>query len=499
GNGQRKLSVIPPEAEGYTAKALKTQSGGGKTTLYIMPLQETLDTSPLPPDSQHFSKMSKMTCYQCNEVMPLQMLAVHIKSCSGKSASDETDAEEEEVVFPICSKNVSEQDIDVHAGLCGERTEDVLHHLSKQVNKNMEFKLCVDREGLPDRGILQWQRKKSSSPAGTLKVVYIGEAGVDTGAMKREFLTDMISGIENRFFEGAETQGKNPKYSLTDLDNENFRTVGEIMAVSIAQGGPAPAFLKEWCNRFLCHGEIDLGSLSKKDVTDRESSFLITRVTDAQSLMLLADDISDCGYTSHIKPETKKSIIRAIILHSTTRLIPMLQQLRKGMELYGLVKQMEMYPDACHPLFVPGNIVMPDADFIMMSCEAQFSERGTSRERSERRILNFLQDFCQETETSGVRIDPGNEAEAVGIKDVLQWLTGQSHIPILPDEKRHFKIICDFDHNCSERFGNHSICYPIVSACTKTVTFPVQHLSTYAEFVRLMREAIRYGGGFHRV
>uniref|UniRef100_A0A3B3CM35 HECT domain-containing protein n=1 Tax=Oryzias melastigma TaxID=30732 RepID=A0A3B3CM35_ORYME len=444
----RKLSVIPPEAEGYTAKALKTQSGGGKTTLYIMPLQETLDTSPLPPDSQHFSKMSKMTCYQCNEVMPLQMLAVHIKTCSGKSASDETDAEEEE--------NVSEQDIDV--------TEDVLHHLSKQVNKNMEFKLCVDREGLPDRGILQWQRKKSSSPAGTLKVVYIGEAGVDTGAMKREFLTDMISGIENRFFEGAETQGKNPKYSLTDLDNENFRTVGEIMAVSIAQGGPAPAFLKEWCNRFLCHGEIDLGSLSKKDVTDRESSFLITRV----------------------------SIQHAIILHSTTRLIPMLQQLRKGMELYGLVKQMEMYPDACHPLFVPGNIVMPDADFIMMSCEAQFSERGTSRERSERRILNFLQDFCE-------RIDPGNEAEAVGIKDVLQWLTGQSHIPILPDEKRHFKIICDFDHNCSERFGNHSICYPIVSACTKTVTFPVQHLSTYAEFVRLMREAIRYGGGFHRV
>lgn len=48
---------------------------------------------------------------------------------------------------------------------------------------------------------------------------------------------------------------------------------------------------------------------------------------------------------------------RAIVLHSTTRLIPMLQQLRKGMELYGLVDQMAANPEACHPLFAPGKII----------------------------------------------------------------------------------------------------------------------------------------------
>lgn len=47
---------------------------------------------------------------------------------------------------------------------------------------------------------------------------------------------------------------------------------------------------------------------------------------------------------------------RAIVLHSTTRVIPMLQQLRKGMELYGLVDQMASNPAACHSLFVPGKI-----------------------------------------------------------------------------------------------------------------------------------------------
>lgn len=132
------------------------------------------------------------------------------------------------------------------------------------------------------------------------------------------------------------------------------------MAVSLTQGGPPPAFLREWCYNFLCTGEVDLNSLSQEDVTDLESCLLISRVensADAESLMLLADEIVSCGYTRQIKLDSKENIIRAIVLHSTTRLIPMLQQLRKGMELYGLVNQMATNPEACHPLFVPGKII----------------------------------------------------------------------------------------------------------------------------------------------
>lgn len=82
---------------------------------------------------------------------------------------------------------------------------------------------------------------------------------------------------------------------------------------------------------------------------------------------------------------------------------------------------------------------------------------------------------------------------------VLQWMTGQSHIPILPDKKRQFKITCNFDHECRERLGDHLVCYPTVSAYTQTVTFPVQHHSTYTEFRRIMGEAVQYDRGFHRV
>ena len=39
-----------------------------------------------------------------------------------------------------------------------------------------------------ERGRLQWQRQKKSSPASQLKVNFLGEAGVDTGALRKEFL-----------------------------------------------------------------------------------------------------------------------------------------------------------------------------------------------------------------------------------------------------------------------------------------------------------------------
>lgn len=68
-------------------------------------------------------------------------------------------------------------------------TEDILLFLEQQVDTTTQLKLCVDREELVDRAFLQWRRKKMATPASTLKVVYIGEAGIDTGALRKEFLT----------------------------------------------------------------------------------------------------------------------------------------------------------------------------------------------------------------------------------------------------------------------------------------------------------------------
>ncbi|GAA6101370.1 uncharacterized protein LOC113070648, partial [Tachysurus ichikawai] len=81
GGGHRKLTVIPPDPDRYNGQQLKTVSSNGKCTMYVVPLQEQIDTTPLPPDAREFEKMPKTQCTLCSQMVPLQCLPVHIKHC----------------------------------------------------------------------------------------------------------------------------------------------------------------------------------------------------------------------------------------------------------------------------------------------------------------------------------------------------------------------------------------------------------------------------------
>lgn len=94
GGGQRRLAVIPPDLNGYTGQQLKAVSGNGKYTMYIAPLQEELDTVPLPPEAKEFEKMPKAQCTTCKKMVPLQILPGHIKECK-KQLVDLCDSAEE--------------------------------------------------------------------------------------------------------------------------------------------------------------------------------------------------------------------------------------------------------------------------------------------------------------------------------------------------------------------------------------------------------------------
>ena len=95
GNGRRHLSVVPPESEGYTGSKIRSASGGGKTMLYIVPLQEEFDLVPLPHDVPEFSLMPKAECKSCFNVTPLQLLALHVKQCNAPKSDTLSDFEPE--------------------------------------------------------------------------------------------------------------------------------------------------------------------------------------------------------------------------------------------------------------------------------------------------------------------------------------------------------------------------------------------------------------------
>lgn len=315
----------------------------------------------------------------------------------------------------------------------------------------------------------------------------------------------MIRGIERQLFEGDCRQGKNPKYSITNYQDNNFKTCGEIFSTSLAQGGPAPNFIQKWCYHFLCHGELPKDGLSW-EVTDMEIKNLIQEVEMANEdeLVELSGQLVACGYTGPINIEKKEAITAAVTLHAMVRLIPMLNQIREGLRLYGLNNVLAQHPHICEQLFVPGHLKDVDSDFLVSALSPNFSEEGTSRRQQEMRVINFLQDFLQKLEdgedvqNEGCPLEAVPDKKCLSVKLFLQWVTGQAHVPLTESERELFKIIVNFEHDCESLYGHHTVCYPVVNACAVTITFPIRHLTCVDDFENCVTEAILNGYEFGR-
>lgn len=135
------------------------------------------------------------------------------------------------------------------------------------------------------------------------------------------------------------------------------------------------------------------------------------------------------------------------------------------------------------------------------------------RHQRESKVVNFLQDFVQDMEDEedenhredmpeenvAENVDEAEKQKPIFVGKFCQWLTGQSHIPLSQAEREEFKIVMEFDHDCQVRYGeNHTICYPVVNACSRSVTFPVAQLNTYAQFKTVLSQAIVHGYEFER-
>lgn len=89
GQGRRKLVAIPPDVNGYTGRLIRNVSSAGKTLLYVVPLQQNLDLTPLPSDAAEFQTMPKASCQVCKESMPLHILALHVNNCVKSQSTEE--------------------------------------------------------------------------------------------------------------------------------------------------------------------------------------------------------------------------------------------------------------------------------------------------------------------------------------------------------------------------------------------------------------------------
>ena len=159
------------------------------------------------------------------------------------------------------------------------------------------------------------------------------------------------------------------------VQNDGFRTCGEIVAVSLAQGGPPPCFLEK-CAYEATFKEFHMTNIGEENLTFKEKQLLSEVRSDCQKH---TDLIIDNGYTGAIKEE---NFIRSLQVSFVSRRCLYMKEFMLGLSSYGLDQMIIQNPLVCQPLFVAGDLkedVTPDADYLFSLLEPHYSREGTSR------------------------------------------------------------------------------------------------------------------------
>jgi len=390
-------------------------------------------------------------------------------------------------------------------------SESVLRSIGTKVDQSGQFFVTVRRGASFERTMSLWQRQsKRFSPEKVLRVQYCGERGIDTGAMSQEFLANAILEMGKVMFpDGA------PMDSMYNVHNKNFQVCGQIVAVSLAQGGPPPTVMDDSVYQLLVNPDIDMNSLDVDTHFTAKDKTLLKSVLESETFdSALTDAILENGYTGKIDDFHKEDIVGTMKINIITKRLVYLQQFSEGLQLFNAYDVIQKHSDVCKPLFVTGSREEVDANYLFSLVRPTYSTEGSSRRKVEENIMDNFQDFVMAledenisgysealawSENDGLNDDDGDDGakscESVDVTPagVLGWLTGQRHRPVNGD---HLYISVHFDHECLMNNPKHTICFPRVGACSKDVTFPVAHMGTPEEFKKVFLLALCKGNSF---
>lgn len=114
------------------------------------------------------------------------------------------------------------------------------------------------------------------------------------------------------------------------------------------------------------------------------------------------DVLSDIGYTGNVIRETlknKEHILNAIHFKAVVKpILPMINQLKKGLQLFNLLDVIKDHPNHFSLVFTPNSAFkVSPADFID-SLNVQYSEDGTNAKSLEVETFKVFTDFLEMVE-----------------------------------------------------------------------------------------------------
>lgn len=419
-------------------------------------------------------------------------LQVDIESAIKNESPDDTKitidltAEQSSIPEPVDSRCLANPTIKNHV--------DVIKVLSSKVNRHEQFFIVARRNAPLPRILKLWQRQASKSDVtNLLRVHYSGEDGIDSGAISLEFLEKTIQDIALTVFPDG-----TPIESTSHVQGGTFRTCGEIAALSLAQNGPPPFFLEK-CSYDAIYKPIDMMNITDEHLSSNELRLL----TEVRSNCVNHTSMSiDNGYTGLIDEEHIEAIIGALKVSFVSKRMLYMKEFSIGLNSYGLADVIKEKPDECQSLFVNGFLnkeLAPDSDYLYSLMVPQFSQESSTKRTTEEAMMDAFQDTLNAFEDkvagskSAIAWNYDNDEDVSGEKDVLVspdltipgvfgWLTGRQHKPIIG---KRSTITVLFDHDCMKRNPKHSVCFPLIGACGRTITLPVSHMKDPEKFREL--------------
>ena len=150
---------------------------------------------PLPDDTIQTQKRLKIEEENNQKEIEIQSdekIAIELQQIFEEELSTVTNEEESAPQFQDTHETKQEEFTDQAS---------VIQHLEKMNDNDNQFFIVMRRKVPFFRVLTLWQREaKKTSPMKKLAVKYVGEDGIDTGALAREFLTECVESMRSHMF-----------------------------------------------------------------------------------------------------------------------------------------------------------------------------------------------------------------------------------------------------------------------------------------------------------
>ena len=219
-----------------------------------------------------------------------------------------------------------------------------------------------------------------------MRVHYSGEAGIDTCAMFQEFLSKAIADMGREMFPDG-----SPTDSTYHVQNGNYRTCGEIVAVSLSQGGPPPCFLEQYVYESLFKSP-NMVNIKEADLTTKEQNL----VNDMRNnYKRYTYTILEHSYNGKVDEKHVDDIVRSLKVSLVNRRLLYMKEFLTGLSLYGLADLVTSNPSAFQLLFVNGSFkqqLTSHANYLLSLMKPQYSLPGSSRRQVEENVMDHFQE-----------------------------------------------------------------------------------------------------------